>query len=339
MNLELASLMHQQNFYTIFFDMRLYIDKENVESLVKGRKDNLAFFTDMANYIKKGMLVQYNFSKDELLKSQYLQAWFATVSGAGVKSKPEFCPPQEIFPSIRPVKSNFLSGQGADAYRSIYLLCMDENISRSIEEKQCVLIGNVGEEYNVIEKLLSLDDKEILTKSISTWNDYCPKLPLTDIILCDEHYFKDKYVYEKNNNEILTSLCQTPKNQINIVIITKHGEIDPTIDIETECTNIKNQISSISGISKGKCKVTVLTTNKTHSRHLITNYFRIVHTSCFHLIDNGLKDDVNTDIAPCTSASANSVTDGLISLFQSVADSPVNSYGDKNSNFLVFRQR
>ena len=84
--------------------------------------------------------------------------------------------------------------------------------------------------------------------------------------------------------------------------------------------------------------MTVLTTRKTHSRHLITNYFRIVHTSCFHLIDNGLKDDVNTDIAPCTSASANSVTDGLIKLFQSVADSPVQSFGDKFSNFLTFPQ-
>ena len=318
--------------------MRLYIDKENVESLVKGRKDNLALYTDMSNYIKKGMIVQYNFSKEELLKSQYLQAWFATVSGDGVKSKPEFCPPKDIFPSPRPVKSNFLSNQGSDAYRSIYLLCMDNNISKSIQDKQYVLIGNVGEEYDVIEKLSLLDDKEILTNSIGSWNEYCPKLPLTDIILCDEHYFNDKYVYKKNQNEILTSLCQTPKNQINVVIITKEGEIDPAIDIEEECKNIKNQISSISGISKGKCKVTVLTTRKTHSRHLITNYFRIVHTSCFHLIDNGLKDDVNTDIASCTSASANSVTDGLIKLFQSVANSPVQSFGDKFSNFLTFSQ-
>ena len=121
--------------------MRLYIDKENVESLVKGRKDNLALYTDMSNYIKKGMMVQYNFSKEELLKSQYLQAWFATVSGDGVKSKPEFCPPKDVFPSIRPVKSNFLNNQDSDAYRSIYLLCMDNNISKSIQDKQCVLIG------------------------------------------------------------------------------------------------------------------------------------------------------------------------------------------------------
>ena len=74
MNLALASLMLQQNFYTKFFNMRLYIDKENVESLVKGRKDNLALYTDMSNYIKKGMMVQYNFSKEELKKNQYLQA-------------------------------------------------------------------------------------------------------------------------------------------------------------------------------------------------------------------------------------------------------------------------
>ena len=188
----------------------------------------------------------------------------------------------------------------------------------------------------MIEKLLSLDDKEILTKSIVSWNDYCPKLPLTDIILCDEHYFKSKRVYEKNHKEILTSICQPTNSQVNIVIITKEGEIDSAIDVENECKIIKDQISSVSGISKGKCKVTVLTTYKTHSRHLITNYFRIVHTSCFHLIDNGLKDDVNTDIASCTSPTANDVTDRLLSIFQSVADAPIHSYGDKISNFLIY---
>lgn len=292
----------------------------------------------MVNYIRKGLTVQYNFSKEEFQKNQYLQAWFNTVSGDGVKSKPEFCPPKVVFPNIRPVKTNFLSNQGADAYRSVYLLCMDNNVSKSIQDKQCVLIGNVGEEYNIIEKLASLDDKEILTNKISSWDEYCPKLPLTDIILCDEHYFKNKDVYKKNQNEILTSLCQIPKNQINVVIITKEGEIDSKMNIEEECKKIKNQISSVSGISKGKCKVTVLTTRKTHSRHLITNYFRIVHTSCFHLIDNSLKDDVNTNISSCTSAIANSVTDDLISLFQSVADSPVQSFGDKFSNFLNFPQ-
>ena len=335
MNLAQVSLILQQISYTKFFNMHLYIDKENVESLVKGRKANLGLYTDIANYIKKGMMVQYNFSKEELLKNQYLQVWFRTISGDGVKSKPEFCPPKNVFPST-PVKLNFLSNQDSDAYRSIYLLCMDNNISKLIQDKQCVLIGNVGEEYDVIKKLSSLDDKEILTNSIGSWNEYCPELPLTDIILCDEHYFKDRYVYEKNQNEILTSLCQTTKSQINVVIITKEGEIDTAIDIKEECKNIKDQISLISGISKGKCKVTVLTTRKTHSRHLITNYFRIVHTSCFHLIGNGLKDDVNTDIASCTSVSANSVTDGLITLFQSIADSPVKSFGDKFSNFLTF---
>lgn len=335
MSLEKDSLIRQQNYYMIFYSMRLYIDKENIESLIKGRKENLELYSELARYIKRGLLVQYNFSKDDMLKNQYLQAWFSTVGGDGVTSKPDFCPPQSVFP-MRPVKTNFLSSCGSDAYRSIYLLCTDENISKNLKEKQAILIGNVGEEYTILEQLQTLEDKEILTKQINSWGSYCPKLPLTDIILCDEHYFKHKYVYEKNKNEILSSLCKTPKNQINIVIITKDGDIDPALDLEKEWKNIKEQVSKASGLSKGKCNVTILTTNKTHSRHLITNYYRIIHTCCFHLEENGLKGDVNTDIAPCTNKNANAVTEDLIKLFQGIATSPVHCYGDKFSNFLIF---
>lgn len=315
--------------------MNLYIDKENIESIITNRKDNLAKFSEFARYVKKGLMVHYNFPKEEMLRNQYLQAWFATVKGDGVSSVSEFCPPSNVFPD-RPVKTNFLSFCQSNAFRSIYFLSMDRNISKAIQDKQCILISNVGEEYDSIEKLLTLEDKETLTSSISSWSSYCPQLPLTDIILCDEHYFKSKEVYDKNQNEIITSLCHTPKNQINVVIITKEGEIDPTIDINIECQNIKQQISDISNISRGKCRVTVLTTYKTHSRHLITNYFRIVHTSCFHLKDNGLKGDVNTDIASHVNNNANEVTDKLLAFFQTIVDSPVNSFGDKISNFLKF---
>ena len=316
--------------------MRLYIDKENLESLVQGRKKHLALYDELIRAVKKGLGVYYNFnfSEEAFLKNQYLQAWFNAVKGDGVKTESEaFCPPHNVFPE-RPIKTNFLSTCNPDEYRSLYFLCMEDNIAKAIQNTHCILIGNVGEEYDIIDKLVSLEDKEILTKNIASWNSYCPKLPLTDIVLCDEHYFKDKMVYDKNNNEILTSLCQTPNSQINVVIITKEGEIDPSLG--EECKAIKEHISKVSGISKGKCNVTVMTTNRTHSRHLITNYFRIVHTSCFHLIDNGLKDDVNTDIAPCIKQNANEITDNLLALFQSVATAPVQCFGDKKSNFLNF---
>ena len=315
--------------------MRLYIDKENIESLVQGRKEHLALYEELARSVKKGLRVYYNFSKEEFLKNQYLQAWFSTVRGDGVKTDLDFCPPNNVFPE-RPIKTNFLSTCDTDEYRSLYFLNMEDNIAQTIQNKQCVLICNVGEEYDIIDKLVSLEDKETFAKSIPSWNSYCPKLPLTDIVLCDDHYFKNKSVYDENNNEVLTSLCQTPKSQINVVIITKEGEIDPAFNLDQECKKIKDQISATSGISKGKCKVTVLTTYKTHSRHLITNYFRIIHTSCFHLINNGLKDDVNTDIAPCIKPNANEMTDNLLAIFQSVASAPVQCFGDKESHFLNF---
>ena len=317
--------------------MHLYIDKENLESLVKGRNNNLDLYAEITRYVKKGLEVHYNFSKEEFLKNVYLQAWFQTVKSDGVTSSSTFCPPKEIFPE-HPVKSNFLNDSPFEAYRSLYLLNMEDSISQTIKNKQCILIGNVGEEYEVMNKLQMLDDKEIPASTLKSWNQYCPQIPLTDIILCDEHYFNNKSVYEKNANEILTSLCVTPKNQINVVIITKEGQVDSNIDLEAECKNIKEQLAKVSGISKGKCKVTILTTYKTHSRHLITNYFRIIHTSCFHLKENQLKADVNTTIASDAFKNSASTTAHLIKLFQEVADAPVKSFGDKKSNFLNFSQ-
>lgn len=318
--------------------MHLYIDKENIESLIKNKNNELCneLYNEITRYVKKGMTVHYNFPKEEMLNNLYLQAWFKTVKGDGVETTSSYCPPESVFPN-RPVKTNFLNSCKADAYRSIYLLCIDENVSKTIQEKQCILIGNIGEEYKIIEQLQTLEDKEILTKKITTWESYIPQLPLTDIILCDEHYFKHKNVYDTNKNEILKSLCKIPKNQINIIIITKAGDdyIDRNIDIEEECESIKKLVSKASGISKKKCRVTVITTNRIHSRHLITNYYRIIHTCCFHLKDNGMKEDVNTDIAPCTNQNANEITDDLLKLFETIAKKPVKSFGDKlYSNLL-----
>ena len=91
--------------------MRVYIDKENIESLVKGRKNHPNLFDEFVRYIKKGLPVHYNFSKDVFNENQYIRAWLSNIMGDGVSTKSDYCPPENVFPS-RPVKTNFLSGCG-----------------------------------------------------------------------------------------------------------------------------------------------------------------------------------------------------------------------------------
>lgn len=316
--------------------MKLYIDKENIKSLVQNRNMHEDDFTAFINLVKKDLDVQYNFeNSDEIRKNQFLSLWFMSVLGQGVKSSYSFCPPSTVFPD-RPIKSNFHTLKGKYALCSVYLLDDDSHIIKIIQNKNSVLIGNVGEEYNVIEQLFTMENKEEMAVNIKSWSNYCPILPLTDIIICDEHYFKNRNIYLSNNNEILTAVGANAKSQLNVVVIVKHGEFWDNIDLAAECASIKAQLSQITHLSGSKCRVTILTTYKTHSRHLITNYYRLVHTSCFLLKNNGLKSDVNTDVKSHARKNAFEITEYLLKEFQDIANSPVECYGDRCSNLIEF---
>ncbi len=321
--------------------MKLYIDKENIKSILLGREEHLDLFLEIVTYIKKGLDVHYNFSKEEILKDKYIEAWFRTVKGFGVNTSSVYCPTESVFPQ-HPISKHFISqiSKNEDGIRSIYLIHGDKNIINSIEKKNVVLIGNEGEEYNVIQTLKAIEDKkdDIISVTIESWKSYCPKAPVTDIILCDEHYFKNRETYRKNNNELITSISSFANYQINLVVLTNPFNVDPKIKLSDECDKIKEQIRTAANISIDNCKVTIMTSDECHSRHLITNYYRINHTSCFHLIANGLKRDVTTGIVPNTSKKGFETTNALLKEFEIIAKK-VNThhYGDKKSNLIKFK--
>ena len=320
--------------------MRLYIDKDNIQSLVKGASKNLDLYRTLVRYVKNGLNVHYNFDLKDVTGS--VNAWFLAVYGDGVKTDYVFSPPENLFPK-RPFQT--LEDFDSNAYRSIYLLNINNEDAKRIQDKQSILLGKVGEEYDIINKLHELEDKEIISEDIKQWGSYIPDFPLTDIILCDPYYFSKKTTYKKNKNEILTSLCHPYMDQINIVIITK--EKDDGIFLDRECNEIKEQLVNAFNLNNNNCNVTIVKINGNfsfHSRHLITNYYRVIHTSGFLLKDSGLKPDVNTDIAPCTKWTANIVTNRLLALFQKIINrlddptyvNPPEIFGDKKSNFLYF---
>ena len=310
--------------------MKLYIDQDNVISLMES-KDQPDFF-DCANLIRKHLDVQYNFPKDNLKTNSLLMAWFSKY-GQGVTGNHSFTSNElDIFPE-RPLKSNFYNSGDSNLLTSIYLL-NDEHMCDVIREKSCILIGKTGEEIKLIHSLV-LEDTEIPATTITAWNNYLPCLPLTDIIINDNHYFKDELVYRNNNNEIINYLANIPKNSpVNIVIITKEGEIDDRIDLSTEQKQIKDLVKRASQSSKST--VTILTTYKSHDRSLITNYYRVKHGSCFHLKNNGIKNDVMTEIKTHAKRNNEEISRYLLNVFQEIVSNPVKSIGDKKSNFLKF---
>ena len=311
--------------------MKLYIDKENLISLMKSR--NQSEFNDCYSLIRKNFDVLYNFPKSALKSDELLMAWFSSY-GEGVKGEKVFAEKGEEILPPRPLKSNFYNSGDAQWLLSAYLL-NDAHICDVINKKSCILIGTIGDELNVINSLI-IEDSEILASEITSWSDYLPNLPLTDIIISDNHYFKSLNTYRANNNELLRYLCSIPNNSpVNVVIITKENELDPNIDLETEKDEIKKMVKNITGSTKSS--VTILTTYKTHDRALITNYYRVKHGCCFHLNDNGLKKDVLTEIKSHAYINNERISENLISgIFQDIASSPARCFGDKKSNFLNF---
>lgn len=309
--------------------MVLYIDKENLLSLVESR--NHPNFESCEKLVRNNMDIHCNFSKEEVVENDLLQFWFS-LYGQGVGGKVMFCPSEEITPA-RPLKTNFYNSYTKDQLSSIYLLNENDKCDL-ISLKSCVLIGKTGEEISTLEKMM-IEGSEIFTKNI-VWQTYCPQLPLTDIIICDNHYFKNKGVYDLNDHELLRKLSvKSNPSAINVIIITKEGEIDPELNIPQEQQKIKDIIR---GLSKSvKSTVTILTTYKTHDRNMLSNYFRIKNGSCFHVRNNSIKGDVTTEVKSHAIKHNNQISIGLLSEYQSIADNPVQCIGDRVSNYLNFQ--
>lgn len=312
--------------------MRLYIDKENLISLISSKAQDS--FEDCARAVRRELDVQYNFSKEEIKSNDALQFWFNRF-GQGVKGTQDFVPEKkpEVFPP-RPLKTNFYNDKNPETLKAIYLL-NDNHICDLVKQKSCVLIGKLGEETKVLSSLL-IEGSETQAKKILSWKEYCPALPLTDIIICDNHYFKHATTYAKNDNELIRSLVKIPQSSpVNVVIFTKSGEIDSKIDIKKEQINIKEIVKKAT--NSNKSSVTIVTSYSTHDRCLITNYYRIKHGSCFHLNDNGLKEDVTTEIKSHINRSNEEQSKHLIDVFQKVLNRSPICIGDKKSNFLTFQ--
>lgn len=311
--------------------MVLYIDKDNLISLV--RSGDKACFAEYSNLIRKNLDIQYNFSKEDIRSNEFLAFWFSQL-GSGVGGVQEFCPPKNIVPE-RPMKSNFTKDLDASG-RSALFFINDIDKCNAVESKCCVMVSKIGDELSKLKAVFQPDEQgEILTYRITDWGDFLPKLPLSDIIICDNHYFKDKKVYEANENEIIRVLSSIPhESPVNVVIIVKDSEVDTEIELAAEQSRIKALVKKASGSTKST--VTILTTNKTHDRALITNYYRVKNGSSFHIKHIHVKHDISAEIKTHAIRKNHEFTVSLLNEYQDIASQPVKCIGDKICNYLTF---
>lgn len=288
------------------------------------------------------MNAHYNFSKNEIIPdddggeadddNDLLMGWFRLYGDIDEAEYSFIQNDEDIFPP-HPRKSNFYNSYERKVITSVYLLSGDESVVDSIKSKGSILVGKVGEEMSILNRLLLEDTEERLVNI--QWDTYLPPLPITDIIIGDNHYFNDEIRYKRNNENILKSLITlAKKTPINILIVVKTGEVCSTIDLPTEVNNIKGIIKSCGGSNDSH--VTICKTRKQHDRQIVTNYYRINCGTSVQNQDAGVKEDSKVEIKTNANRHNQKITNEEISFYQNVINGDATIIGDRKCNFLNF---
>ncbi|HBJ77307.1 MAG TPA: hypothetical protein DDY68_06005 [Porphyromonadaceae bacterium] len=320
----------------------LYIDKENIRSILRSKGEKFGEkFIDM---IKNGIDVHYNFSEEEFKKDTFLKVWFGKAKGQGVKNNSKFSKTeQERRPILPFATKEDISKALQEDWFGIYLLS-DKESCENASKYSCILIGTLGEEKKIFEQLKALEKQEEGAKFAKdfnmkdlykSWEEFCPTLPISDIVMVDPYYFSKKYIYERNGNMLLKVLSSIPKDYpINVVIITDRRErhIDSCIQIKDECEKMKQEL-----IEHSKNKyihlTIVLTENLMHDRWIITNYYSI-RTGTAFCIPQDIKFDHIFEIKLHTHKGALDLSKCLLEGYEKGVMGKV--YGDKKSNLICF---
>lgn len=275
--------------------MYLYIDKENIESLIENRGHKL--YNDCIKTIQNHLDVYFNFSKKEIKSNEDLLSWFQLLTdGAGTGTQ-KFLD-EYVFP-VRPIKDQCHIDFSYNKLTAIYLIS-DENI-HNLKNSGALLVGGPGEEIDVFNKLFLLQNDydfhkeiEIGGNELRKWTDLGKySLPLTDIIFLDSFILADPSLIESNLIEYLKILCSNSFNTINIVLYVNGGKI--SIDYDKCRQLVINAIKSVTGYSPNFTLVKYteqrdMSSLGEHDRTLLTNYYRVKSGDTYnYFLSNGEK--------------------------------------------------
>lgn len=325
--------------------MKLYIDKENLQSFISNSKDPL--YADCTKTMQRQLDITFNFSKDELKSDEFLLKWFSVLTEGVNDTKKVFN--EAKFPD-RPLKSNSYNGFDLTQLSAIYLI-NDEKIS-VLKDKGAILIGDIGEEIEVFKQLFlhhndyKFDKKiKIGSSEFSSWNDLSLYSFVTsDIIIIDSFILSDNSLIDSNLISYLKTLCSKARCKVNIVIYTNTKEANVSYAVLSQ--SIRDAIESITGI---KPNITLIKYRDQknvesvaeHDRTIFTNYLRVYSGDTFNYFKsdgskitkgreihyNGFADKENHKLALELIAD---IQNNIDSLPSDVVE------GDKKSNFLNF---
>ena len=325
--------------------MKLYIDKENLLSLLKEEdKDVISEeYNEIKRMIKKHLDLVFNFDKSECRNNPLLIKWLNQLTqGRGdASSTDEFKTPP--FPQ-RPIKNNFRTNMPWDVFYSVFLV--NDEKAESLKKENNMLIGNVGEETKLLSSLFcnksfdlhslyNIKDKTRF-KGWETLDNDGHIMPCSDIIFADRYLFSNMNRLENNLYKILSLFArrvQSPK--INILFFSENYSEDIR-------NKVCKRINEIFG-KETKVKVTfvVYGNERPHDRFILTNYryFRSGDSFNNYYNENGymVSEGITLDVDSLANNNTCSVISKLQKDMQNLCDKASGRiFGAKESNFISF---
>lgn len=269
--------------------MDIYIDKENLLSLINSRSESL--YSDCVKILKKQLNVFFNFPIDDLKTNDKLMAWYTTFQdGVGDSNVFSF---GNNFPN-RPLKSNSHRTFNPQQLSSVYLL-NDEKIE-VIKAAGSILIGEPGEELSIINNLFLNQNDYLFDKKwkiggdgFVQWNDLVHfSLPITDIIIVDPYISSDPSLLNYNLLPFLDCLSNNVKSKINIIIYT---DKDNSLPYEVLSPIIRKSLNNKTGVNPNFTLIKYsdkrgVPSKAEHDRTIFLNYIRINSGDTFNYFNN-----------------------------------------------------
>lgn len=315
--------------------MDIYIDELNLESFIN-QKDN-SLYADTLKLLKRQLGLKFNFSKDRLKTNHKLAPLIQLLTSGMGNTEITF---NNNFPN-RPLKSNSTNDFNSNQLSSIFWI-NDSDCNKLIESGS-IILGELGEELNLINKLFFHQDDYLFEKKwringegFRNWDDIKDfSLPLTDIIIVDNYILSNKEIFNTNLLSYLSVLMNNSQAKVNIVVFAHPEQID---DDETEI--LKQIKSCVKNATGKKGTATIIKTRKEHDRTILTNYNRIYSGDSFNFWDGaGRKITKGKEITYSSNAREENhqLFKDLLKDLQGIIDkNPENIEGDKISNYLNF---
>lgn len=326
--------------------MDLYIDKENLESLISNRKNER--YNDCFRVIQKQLNLYFNFEKNEILKNDLLKTWFSMLTqGVGKHVKHEFL--SEKFPT-RPLKHCFHKNLNSNQLSSIFLL--NENLIADIKNSGVLLIGEKGDEISTLSKLFLLQedydfDKKLKIggEELNQWSDLTKfSFPITDIIIIDSFIASDISLIDTNLIQLIKTLSILSRVKMNILIYTNHDKI--ALQFNELSSKVKEALKSVTGempyftLVKYRDQRNIESFAE-HDRTIFTNYNRYYSGDTYNYFkSDGTKITKGRELLISNygkSENHNLAKELIQDIQENIKKIPANSIeGDKKSNFITF---